>query len=252
MTVDKPRTVDIPALRRLWKQAFGDPDAFLDGFFCTGFSPDRCRCLWAQGQLAAALYWFDCGWQEKKLAYLYAVATDEAFRGRGLCRQLCQDTHRHLQSLGYAGAVLVPGSPELFSLYAKLGYRPFCPMETVTAQAGDTPLPLRAIDADTFAALRRQSLPANGVLQEGQTLSFLAAFAGFYTGEDALLCASREGDTLYIQEYLGDPGHLPGILAALGAKQGIARIPGGNAPTAMYRSLDGTDALPDYFGIPLN
>ena len=33
----------IPGLRELWKKAFGDTDEFLDLFFSTAYSPDRCR-----------------------------------------------------------------------------------------------------------------------------------------------------------------------------------------------------------------
>ena len=36
------KEADIPALRRLWKQAFGDDDQLLDSFFSIAFSPDRC------------------------------------------------------------------------------------------------------------------------------------------------------------------------------------------------------------------
>ena len=113
MIIDKPTSKEIPALRQLWKQAFGDTDAFLDSFFAHGFAFDRCRCVRIDGVLVAALYWFDCRWQGKKVAYLYAVATDMAFRGKRLCRMLMEDTHSHLQEAGYAGAALVPGSREL-------------------------------------------------------------------------------------------------------------------------------------------
>ena len=102
MTIKQPAVDHIPALRLLWKEAFGDSDAFLDGFFRTGFDAARCRCT---EDVAAALYWFDCTWKGKKLAYVYAVATAEASRCRGLCRMLMEDTHRHLETLGYAGAI---------------------------------------------------------------------------------------------------------------------------------------------------
>ena len=122
MNIDQPQTRDLPGLRQLWQEAFGDGDAFLDAFFQTGFAPSRCRCLYFSGDLAAALYWFDCTWENKKVAYLYAVATKKAYRGRGLCTALMEDTHRHLQDLGYHGAALVPGNEKLFTLYEKMGY----------------------------------------------------------------------------------------------------------------------------------
>ena len=99
--------------RRLWKQAFGDTDAFLDLFERTAYAPDRCHTLTVEHCLAAALYWLDCETAGEKTAYIYAVATDERFRGRGLCRRLMTETHTRLQGEGYASAVLVAASPSL-------------------------------------------------------------------------------------------------------------------------------------------
>lgn len=252
MTIDSPRTADIPALRQLWKQAFGDTDGFLDGFFCTGFSRDRCRCVHLEDQLAAALYWFDCSWQNKKLAYLYAVATDAAFQGKGLCRALMTDTHTHLKNNGYAGAVLVPGDRELFSLYSKLGYRSFCPMQMHRIAPAGTPVILCARTPEQYAAARKQYLPQGGIVQAGATLCFLSTFCRLYACNGGLFCVSTENGTAYFQEYLGDLALLPGILVRLGVTCGCVRLPGGDVPFGMYLPLDGGEELPAYLGIPLN
>ena len=84
MIIDAPRKEDIPRLRQLWQQAFGDTDAFLDGFFNTGFSPDRCRCLQADGVLAAALYWFDCDFRGESLRIFMRWLRTLPF-GAGVC-----------------------------------------------------------------------------------------------------------------------------------------------------------------------
>ena len=74
----------ITDLKKLWKQAFGDSDAFLDTFFSVAYCPARSQQLTQDGRLAAMLYWFDCHLAGRKLAYIYAVATDPDHRGRGL------------------------------------------------------------------------------------------------------------------------------------------------------------------------
>lgn len=252
MIIDKPLPGQLPELRQLWHQAFGDPEEFIQGFFRTGFSPERCRCVSVDSRLAAALYWFDCLWQGRKTAYIYAVATEKEFQGQGLCRALMEDTHSHLQRLGYAGTALVPVNEALFSLYEKLGYRAFCPVKRVTVETGPEPKPVRSVSADTYGVLRLQMMPENGIIQQGDTLSYLASYAEFYTGSDTLFCAVREGDILYLQEFLGDASCLPGILNSLGAEKGVVRLPGTDAPFAMYRSLTGDSSLPSYFGIPLD
>ena len=123
MFAKHPDDRDIPALRQLWQEAFGDDDAFLDKFFATGYSENRCRVVMQEGQAAAALYWFDCQWEGKKLAYLYAVATAKTHRGQGLCRKLMAFAEEELAKAGIETTVLTPGEPSLFRFYENLGYR---------------------------------------------------------------------------------------------------------------------------------
>lgn len=239
----------ITDLKKLWKQAFGDSDAFLDSFFRVAYAPDRCRYLLEGSRLAAALYWFDCALDGRKLAYIYAVATDEAFQNRGLCRRLMTETHDHLRAQGYAGAILVPGSRELFALYEKLGYRTCSHVDQITCAAG-TPVPLRPIGTEEYAAARRALLPDGGVVQEGTTLDFLACFAHFYAGDGFVLAATAEAGKAHIHELLGKVD-AAGVVAALSAREGCVRTPGTTVPFAMYHSLDGGPA-PSYFGLALD
>lgn len=239
----------ITELKRLWKQAFGDPEDFIDGFFRVGYAPERCQYLAVDGHVAAALYWFDCSMQGQKWAYLYAIATDEAFRNRGLCRQLMQKTHDYLRSLGYAGTILVPGSRELFDFYEKLGYRTCCYVAEQTCSAG-TAVEMRPVKIAEYAQLRRSLLPEGGLVQEGATLEYVANFARFYAGGGFVLAASMDGDRAIVHELLG---HVDGsaVTAALGAKTARIRTPGKDKPFAMYYPLEDTPA-PAYFGLALD
>lgn len=245
-------TIDIAALKALWRQAFGDPPEFIEGFFNTGFRPDRCCCVYQAGQLAAALYWFDCRWGQKRLAYIYAVATGESFRGQGLCRQLMEMTHDRLARLGYAGAVLVPADPGLFEMYGKMGYRGFCPMEKRTVLPDIQAVPLVSVGHADYGRLRQKLLPEGGIEQGGKTLEFLGTYARFYTFDGGIFCAAEEEGILYIQEFLGNSKQLPGLLRTLGVDKASVRLPGGERPFAMYRSLTGDDGLPGYLGIALD
>lgn len=236
----------IPELRDLWKQAFGDGDAFLDCFFSTGFSPRRCRCAIVDGTLAAALYWLDCWCGERKLAYIYAVATHRAYRGRGICRRLMADVHGLLKGQGYDGTLLVPGEPGLRWMYRSMGYREGPGIGTVIAGPG-IPLALEPISPEVYAGLRRRWLPDGGVVQEGAALRFLATQCGFYTGEGILLAARKEGDRILGLELLGDRTAAPGIVAALGGTEGAFRCPGGEVPFAMFLPFRGMEP-PEYLG----
>ena len=94
MIADYPALHQIPQLRILWKEAFGDSDVFLDAFFEYGFSPRRCRCMTEAGEVVTALHWFEASYDGQRFAYLYAVATAAACRGRGLFSALLADTKR--------------------------------------------------------------------------------------------------------------------------------------------------------------
>lgn len=241
MNIDHPNAAQVSQLRQLGKEAFGDTDSFLDGFFSTAFAKDRCMCVTAGDEIAAAAYWFSCG----QYAYIYAVATAKNYRGKGYCHALMAQIHALLQKQGYAGCIVVPGEESLRRFYGDMGYENFGGIQEFSCTAG-TPLPLRKIETAEFATLRRQYLPEGGVVQEGENLAFLARWAEFYAGENFLLTVTREGDTLRGLELLGSPDAAPGILAALGAKRGTFRTPG-DTPFAMYKSLVEKNA-PTYLG----
>ena len=249
MVTDFPKMHQIPMLRQLWKTAFGDPDAFLDGFFETGFSPSRCRCITDGQQVAAMLYWFDCEYRGQKLAYLYAVATHPEYRNRGLCHRLMENTHALLAEKGYAGALLVPQEESLRTFYGKMGYQNTGNAEEFTAVPGEKPAYLERIVAKKYATLRRQYLPDGGVLQEGESLAFLERTYELYAGKDFLLTAFREDGFLFGAELLGNRAAAPEILKALDCVRGKFRTPGDAMPFAMFLPLAENAVPPTYFGL---
>lgn len=233
---------------QLWRLAFGDPEDFIQGFFQRVYTPDHSRVIRMDGRLAAALYWLDGESRGRKIAYLYAVATHPDFRGRGLCRELMEDTHRELADRGYAGAMLLPAGDGLRRMYRSMGYRDAVTIAEFPARAG-APIPIRRLDRESYAALRRRYLPEGGVIQEGKNLELLELTAALYAGEDFLLAAYPQGETLRGVELLGDPAAAPGILAALGFPRGTFRTPGTGRSWAMFHPLAEGAQAPDYFGL---
>lgn len=247
MNIDYPAEHQIPELKKLWQEAFSDSEEFVEDFFNHGFAPDRCRCVTVDGQSVAALYWFDCQAYGQPVAYLYAVATAKAHRSKGYCRALMQNSYNHLSYLGYAGAVVVPGTEELFRMYASLGYTTCAAVSEFSCAAAEEAVALRQIEEAEFAALRRSCLPQGGVLQEQNNLEFLQTMADFYAGEDFLLTVSRDENAFFAPELLGNTAAAPAILTAFGKKEGIFRTPGDDKPFAMYHPFTDLKA-PEYFG----
>ncbi len=246
MTFDCPRPGMLPQLKALWREAFGDEEDFIAGFFAAAFSPGRCLCAWEGDRVLAAAYWMDCGCQAGRLAYIYAVVTKREARGRGLCHALMDKIHERLTARGYAGAVLVPGEPSLGGFYEKMGYRFFGGRQELTVRAGKEPLALRQLSPMEFARLRRELLPPGGIRQEGEGLRFLARHYRFGAGDGVLLAYTLDDGVLFAPELLGDEHKAPGILKALGAEKGTFRL-AGKDPFAMHKPLCAAE-IPTYFG----
>jgi predicted N-acetyltransferase YhbS len=246
MKIDAPSATHIPHLRSLWKEAFGDTDAFLDAFFSVAFSPDRCRCVWEDGRPVSALYWLDHTCNGEKYAYIYAVATQKSHRRQGLCHALMAHAHEDLAAAGYAGALLVPATEALAQYYAAMGYR-FCAFRHVftvlpTCEKTD----LLQISTEEYLRLRGAHLPKNSALPDLLAMDFLSQFTHFYAGKHFLAAAQRADDHLYVPEFLGHIQAAPGILTALGASSGTFCTPGDDTPFAMYLPLKPETLPPTY------
>ena len=59
-----------------------------------------------------------CGDTVLSAAYLYAVATDEGYRGQGLCRALLAFAEKELKKRGADAVLLVPADEGLAAMYA--------------------------------------------------------------------------------------------------------------------------------------
>lgn len=244
MRIDFPRPEQERELKALWKTAFHDTDAAIGGFWATAYRQDRCRCVTVGGQVAAALYWMDCGFAGQRLAYLYAVATRPDFRGQGLCRRLMADVHSLLRARGYAGAVLSPAEEGLAAMYAGMGYVPCCFAEEFSCAAGEITA-LRQVRPAEYAALRQALLPREGVSWSREAFSYLFTLSRCYAGEGVLV--TEVGDGAF--ELLGDREKAPGILGALGLPRGRFRVPGGDALQGMFLPLTEAAVAPGYLGL---
>ncbi len=252
MIIDAPNHEQISELRELWKENFGDTDEFLDGFFGLAFSKSRCRCASVDGKVVASLYWFDCEYDGKRVAYLYAISTSVSQRGKGICSELMRDTHAHLESQGYALSILVPATKPLFSFYERLGYVTFSSVSEELVCASSEKIDLERIDSKEYGTLRKKMLPEHSVIQEGENLAFLNILADLYKCNGAMFAVQKGNDTetLRVVELFGDVSLVPRIVSTLGYKNGSIRTIGKERDFAMCLTFGEYKAnLPKYFGI---
>lgn len=244
---------DLPALRRLWQEAFQDSEEFLNRFYSTGFSPGCSLLATDSSRILGAAYWFGGTCRGQKIAYLYGVATGRAFRGQGVASGLLDALHRLLAAQGVRGVLLVPGSAGLFAFYARLGYRPCSPVSSLLAAPQGPAIALHPVSAPLYGALRARMLPPGSVIPDETSLRFQSRLARLYAGRKLLLCCYRENGILQARELLcPDPVRAaPGILKALHLPAGSFRFPAQDGRNfAMFHPLPGFHGPdPAYLGL---
>ena len=243
MTIEfrPPRGGEEPQLQALFTEAFGDA-WFTELFFRLGYSPDRC-VLAAADQVLAALHWFDCSLDGRKVAYVYGIAAFQKCRNQGIGSKLIRFAIEYLQAQGYQVIALVPAEESLFPYYERFGFRAVSTISErqITAAA---PLPVRMLTPAEYAALRRAYLPAHSLLQEGEILDLLGGYSSFHATDRALAAVSGS----MVWELLGDESDAPGLLAALGLPSAAVRTPGTDRPFA--RAIGAEE--PIYLGLALD
>lgn len=226
----------VPALVDLWMEAFGEEKEAVLPFFREIFP--LCRAWQAEedGALCAMAYALPQPVTDGKCrlpaAYLYAVATKKEYRGKGIASRLLQEMEQSLRDEGFAGLLLVPANPGLFSFYEKLGLVPFSfrGWVTVTAGAGEA----ETCTPEEYLALREeflQNTPHN--VPPAAVLNHLELFRW----QGGCGAAERtEGGTVF-RELLGDPIGASAALTAMGAETARAMLPAGDVPYAVAKAL---------------
>ena len=101
MRTRKTGREEIPALKALWQEAFGDEQQDIDLFFETVYPNATGFCAEDGGELVSMLFALPqtIVKEEKQLkcAYLYAVATKKDRQGEGLCSALLAYAEKELR-----------------------------------------------------------------------------------------------------------------------------------------------------------
>ncbi len=107
-------------VKNIWQEIFGDDREFIDRFY-DAFPMKENTFVAKDGEKVVAIVnAIDCRLlYENELfcgKYIYALAVEKAYRGRGIARGLLE--------ISESGSfvLLVPETPELFAMYDRLGY----------------------------------------------------------------------------------------------------------------------------------
>jgi GNAT superfamily N-acetyltransferase len=213
----------------LWKTCFGDPDAFIDLYFRTRYTPDVLCADVEEGRLSAMLhrlpYTLWLNGEEQPAEYISGACTHPDFRGQGRMHRLIERSWEAARCEGKKWSFLIPASPELFRFYGEMGYVSAFPCEEICIpnilkvhareEIEDSASPDEVLDY-LNRTLRRQG---NVVLHsprelEGVMEDIRLAGGVILSSRDGaqrlngLLFAIREGDILQVKECLAEEDFL--------------------------------------------
>lgn len=179
-------TVDIPALRSLWKRCFDADNAFLDLFFGKGIN--ICETfIHAQGQgIASALSVFPVEHKGHKGGYVYGVCTDPAQRGHRYAVKLLEEAEQQcIQNNGMEFFILRPATASLFGYYRKYGYSNSILRSRITLDLPMIPadMELRKLTPERFHQLRHRFYYDKGLLEWPlDTCSYILSYIRYNQG----------------------------------------------------------------------
>lgn len=128
------RETDIPVLKELWKEAFGEEGTYMEDFFQQAASPERGWCYEKEGQTVAMLFGLPCEFLNKegkreKACYFYALATFQSERGKGFMGELIGSVLKELEEQEITQVFLLPARESLFAYYERFGFSMRLPFE---------------------------------------------------------------------------------------------------------------------------
>lgn len=121
---------DIPHLTKLWKEAFGEEE-YAKKFYAKAFTHHESEVMVIverepDMEIVSMLHYISCclerGGRKYNGAYLYALATDKKYRGKGIMRKLIEyaKTTAMKQQLDFL--YLIPAKDSLYDYYKKQGF----------------------------------------------------------------------------------------------------------------------------------
>lgn len=229
---------DVPWLKSLWIEAFGDAPGLVDTFF--ELLPSMGAGLVAEfyGELFGAAYVLYTELHTpneppKKIAYIYGVAVDEPAQGQGIGAGLVRACMRYAWEQGADICCTLPAEPSLYGWYSEsceLAPVSFCTLEELAPL--DSGIEIKELYADEYSYRRIDLLKAKPYISlyydwlRFQEAIFKTYGGGFYAYKDGVACGYLDGDTLMIKEALNDaPEFIPVLCRKLGAKKAVVRRP---------------------------
>ena len=251
MNIRHYRKDDIPAMRALWQRVFDECEAYLDAFFSLiGDIGGAAVATDEGGALIGAAYALTgyellSGGESPHVGYIYAVAVDESFRGRGIGAALTKCAGEICREREAVIVTTLPAEESLYAWYAQcIGTRHVLRREKKLVPAHKS-VDIMKLTGTEYMLWRENMLRGRAHIHlstpmlETQRALCEAYGGGLYASSDGIFAAYRDGERLIVPEILcaqGDPGDTAASAAAfLGCGEAVYFTPaerGGEAYVA--------------------
>ncbi|SDN18954.1 GNAT family N-acetyltransferase [Acetanaerobacterium elongatum] len=194
---------DVPFLKALWREAFGDDDSFINFFYEHRFSESN-TLIWAENEIPVAMLTLlpaqmKMGKKFYPVRYVYGVATKLEYRGRGISSELiCYINEQANKS--HEMLVLVPAQESLFEFYKKFGYQKCFYLKDYSFPVQEN-LPVsyevRPISPDEYKAIRDSRFQDDGyIIWDEKALAYIIEENTFWNGYTVMIEHHRAKDIL--------------------------------------------------------
>ena len=221
---------DAPDIIDIWSRSFGDPPEFIAALLQEADLLTRALCAETEGRVKSAIFAFEgLSLGGRSAAYLYALCTDPAARGRGMGRAVISAMVQHCFDRGSEVVFFSPANDDLAAWYERiLGTKPM-------ASYADTPQPLTDSDAvctplsaAEYLALRQSTIGVTEQLLCAQSVLHRFFGGGFFRveldGVTALACSEPRENSLLVRELLCPELLRSAVCSALARRFGRSRV----------------------------
>lgn len=208
-------------IKMLWHDCFGDSNEYVD-FFLDHYNISQHMLVFIDGDKPVSMLSLlpmsvvTRDGMTLNGRYIYAVATDPRYRGRGLSTKLLEFTHDYLKKNGVRLSVLAPAKGDLYNFYHKRGFESMFFIGNAVLAAEDIPLYGKSFciseaTPEEFGRIREAAFSGRSMFVRwgGEALAYRLAETSMLGGETLLLCADNargiavchnDGDTVRVRE----------------------------------------------------
>lgn len=200
-------------IKSLWKSAFGDTDEFLDFYFSNRHKNENMLICLKEETVVAMLSMLplDIKADNKIFAgrYIYAVATQESYRGLGISTRLIEYVHNWMKENNEQVSILVPASKSLFEFYKNRGFKTAFKIDSLDINSDEIQKYSGEInyipcDLEKFTNIRNTVFDSSALFAKWrkQDLEYFIKFAKF-SGEELYYFYNNIGEGYVVYERMG-------------------------------------------------